>query len=246
MRLGAYRFRPSLWPSLAVLLLLPLLLALGFWQLDRAAQKRAWLADLVAASQKAAVDLNAAQPSYRELANRKVIVRGHYDPAHQVLLDNQTRDRQAGYLVLTPLRLAGSDVAILVDRGWLAAPPDRRQLPAVAIDGTAAVTARGVADKGPSPGLKLGEAAAESGWPLRLQYLDYEVRQQRLRSQVLPYLVRLDPDQPQGYRRDWQPVTEMGPSTHIGYAVQWFGLALALVVIYLVVNTKRLENTRRD
>src|SRR5690625_517931 len=62
MRLGRYRFQPSLWPSLAVLLLLPLLLGLGFWQLDRAEQKRAWLAQLERAAQQDALDLNASQP----------------------------------------------------------------------------------------------------------------------------------------------------------------------------------------
>ena len=58
-------------------------------------------------------------------------------------------------------------------------------------------------------------------------------------------MIRLDPDQPQGFRRDWRPVTEMGPATHVGYAVQWFGLALALVVIYVVVNIRRVENAAK-
>lgn len=245
MRLGRYRFQPSLWPSLAVLLLLPLLLGLGFWQLDRAEQKRAWLVQLKMAAQQDAVNLNVSQPEFEHAAHRHAKASGRYDAAHQVLLDNQVRDRRQGYLVLTPLRLAGSDLAVLVDRGWVPAPPARSQLPPVDI-AELAVTVQGVIDKGPSAGLKLGEAAGEAGWPLRLQYLDYALLAQRLPYSLLPYLIRLDPDQPQGYRRDWQPVTEMGPATHVGYAVQWFGLALALVVIYVVVNTRRLEKAARD
>lgn len=244
MRLGRYRFQPSLWPSLAALLLLPLLLGLGFWQLDRAEQKRAWLAQLERAAQQDAVDLNASQPEFDAAARRRAEASGRYDAAHQVLLDNQVRDRRQGYLVLTPLRLAGSEQAVLVDRGWVPAPPDRRQMPEIEI-AEPAVAVLGVIDKGPSAGLKLGAAASEDSWPLRLQYLDFELLAQRLPYPLLPYVIRLDPDQPQGYRRDWQPVTEMGPATHVGYAVQWFGLALALVVIYVVVNTRRLEKAAR-
>ena len=236
-----YRFRPGLWPTLAVLLLLPLLLGLGFWQLDRAEQKRAWLAQLAAAAQQEAVNLNAVQPDYPAVAQRRVEARGRYDADRQLLLDNQIRAGRQGYLVLTPLRLAGSEWAVLVDRGWVPAPLDRGQLPEVAIE-ELQVHVRGVLDKGPSAGLRLGEASSETGWPLRLQYLDFDLLAQRLPYPLLPYLIRLDPDQPQGFRRDWRPVTEMGPATHVGYAVQWFGLALALVVIYVVVNIRRVEN----
>lgn len=243
MRIGAYSFRPSRWPSLVVLLLLPVLISLGFWQLDRAEQKRAWLSSLEAAEQREVVDLNAAQPDYAALAHRRVVAHGEYDSAHQLLLDNQVRDKRPGYLVLTPLRLAGSDAAVLVDRGWIPAAPDRR-LPEISVT-ERAVVVRGVIDSGPSVGLKLGAATAEADWPLRLQYLDFSLLEQRLPYPILPYLVRLDPDQAQGYRRDWQPVTGLSSSSHVGYAVQWFGLALTLVVIYLVVNTRRVENTNR-
>lgn len=246
MRIGAYRFRPGLWPTLAVLLLLPLLLGLGFWQLDRAEQKKAWLARLEAGLRQEPVELDSSATDYPAVAFRRVIARGSYDPAHQLLLDNQVRDRQVGYLVLTPLRLEGTDIAVLVDRGWVAAPLDRTQLPDIGL-AAGALTVRGVADKGPSAGLRLGEAAiAADQWPLRLQYLDYALLERRLPYPLLPYVIRLDADQPHGYRRDWQPTPQMGPATHLGYAVQWFGLAIALVVIYLVVNTRRMENLPRD
>lgn len=247
MRIGVYRFRPGFWPTLAVLLLLPLLLGLGFWQLDRAGQKRAWLEQLQAGLEQEPIELDAAATDYQAVAFRRVIARGSYDPDHQLLLDNQVRDRQVGYLVLTPLRLDGTGVAVLVDRGWVPAPLDRTQLPAIDLD-AGALTVRGIADQGPSAGLRLGEAAAEADrrWPLRLQYLDFAQLEQRLPYPLMPYVIRLDADQPHGYRRDWQPTPEMGPATHLGYAVQWFGLAIALVVIYLVVNTRRMENLSRD
>lgn len=245
MNIGGYRFRPSRWPTLVVLLLLPMLLALGFWQLDRAEQKREWLAAVETGRRQPPLDLNVAQPAYEAAAHRRAVATGRYDAAHQVLLDNQVRDQRWGYLVLTPLRLDGTDLAVLVDRGWLAAPPDRTQLPELTVEGTP-TTVRGDIDRGPSIGLRLGGAVSDASWPLRIQYLDYDALNRRLPYRILPYLIRLDPTEPQGYRRDWEPVPPMGPSTHIGYAVQWFGLATALLVIYIVVNTKRIRSAGRE
>lgn len=245
MRIGVYRFSPSLWPTLVVLVLLPFLVSLGFWQLDRASQKREWLANLKAATQQEALDLNASLPDYPDAAHRQVRVRGQYDQMHQLVLENQVRDKQPGYLVLTPLLIEGGGMAILVDRGWMPATADRRRLPDIAVSDKQ-LDVRGVVDSGPSVGLRMGAAIAEAQWPLRLQYMDYDAIAEHLPYPVLPYLIRLSPDEPNGYRRDWAPVSEMGPATHLGYAVQWFSLALALAVIFVVVNTKRTEIPHRD
>jgi len=44
--------------------------------------------------------------------------------------------------------------------------------------------------------------------------------------------VLLDPAAPDGYRRNWRP-SDFGPERHIGYAFQWFALAVTLVILYL-------------
>ena len=243
MRIGAFHFRPGLWPTLATLILLPILLSLGFWQLDRADQKRDLLASLEAGRRAAPVDLNIEQPALSQVKHRRARAFGYYDHAHQLLLENQIRDGRSGYLVLTPLRLQGSELTVLVDRGWIAAPAARSALPEIPAPG-GPVEVRGVLDFGPSVGLRLGEPSVEGGWPRRLQYLDYDYLNAQLPYPVLSYLIHLDADAAGGFRRDWQPVEEMGPSTHHGYAMQWFGLALALVVIFLVVNTKRDGDSR--
>jgi surfeit locus 1 family protein len=74
------------------------------------------------------------------------------------------------------------------------------------------------------------------GWPRVIQYLDFEVMGERLGRPVAPLTVRLDPDRALRIRaRQWAPVVPMGAERHLGYALQWFGLALALVVIVLVL-----------
>lgn len=238
MRIGPFLFRPRLVPSLAVLALLPLLLGLGVWQLDRAEQKREMMRSQEAGGQSATLDLNEALPPYEAAEHRRAVARGRYDADRQFLLDNQVRDGRAGYHVITPLRLDGRQGAILVDRGWVPAPVKREKLPDVAVaDGPR--TVRGQIGDGPSVGIRMGEAATGSRWPRRVAYMDYAYMDEALPYPLQArYLIELAPSAPNGYVREWRRV-EFGPERHVGYAVQWFALAGALVVIYLVVNTKR-------
>jgi len=239
MRIGAYQFRPRLIPTLVTLLLLPALIGLGFWQLDRAQQKQAILDSRAAGDRLPPIDLNAKWPPYDRVKHRRATVRGHYDTAHQFLVDNQTRNGRPGYQVLTPLALDDGRGAILVDRGWVPAPLDRDRLPAVPAPETPR-TVHGLIDDGPSVGIRLGQPATDRRWPRRIAYMDYDYL-----AGVLPYplradyLVELSPDEPAGYVREWT-VMEFGPKRHLGYAVQWFGLATALLLIFLFVNIKRV------
>ena len=73
-----------------------------------------------------------------------------------------------------------------------------------------------------------------------MQFIDYERLSDALGYQLLPAVILLDPQQPHGYLRDWRPgFGGFGPERHLGYAVQWFALALTLIVIYVVMNTRR-------
>jgi surfeit locus 1 family protein len=80
----------------------------------------------------------------------------------------------------------------------------------------------------------------ETGWPLRVQFIDFKQMARRLDSALGAMIVRLDPKSPYGYRREWQ-IAPMGPQRHLGYAVQWFALACTLLVIYVLVNLRRVD-----
>ena len=78
----------------------------------------------------------SCQPSLfnaESLRYRRVVLRGTFDPARQVLIDNRLYREQAGYHVITPLRLEGSNMHVLVNRGWLPAAADHRILPDAAV-----------------------------------------------------------------------------------------------------------------
>lgn len=238
MRVGKLEFSPGLGASLATLLLLALLMSLGFWQLERAAQKRALLGSYNAAP-SAVIELDPEQASYVDFEYQFASATGRYDRTRQFLLDNRTHRGQAGYHVLTPFLLRESGVAVLVNRGWIALGSSRDELPDPPAD-TDWRTIRGRIRVPAGDAFTLGEEQPRSGWPYRVQRLDIEMLARELDYPLLPLVLLLDSDQDQGFVRDWTPL-QFGPERNVGYAVQWFGLAAALMVIFLVVNTRRLN-----
>lgn len=241
MRLGSRDFRPGLWPSVAVALLLPLLISLGFWQLDRADQKQA-LEDAYQARQAApAEDLSAQEairPDREAMMWRRVRLRGDYLHEKTFLLDNQIKDGRPGYLVFSPFRLAGTQTVILVNRGWLPMDGGRKAVPEIPPpENTGSI--EGTAKKPQSTGLFLGGPAAEALAPglVRMQQLDLEALEQDNNWSLLPYVVRLDGESGNRLLRDWE-APGFGKEKHQGYAFQWFAMAATLFIIYLVVNMK--------
>ncbi|HXH02629.1 MAG TPA: SURF1 family protein [Candidatus Competibacteraceae bacterium] len=239
-----YAFRPGRVPTLVTLLLLPLLLGLGYWQWQRAAEKEALLAAFQTRQALPAVELAVLpDPAAADNRYRRVMVRGHYDSAHQILLDNQPDAGRPGLHVYTPLRLDGRTEALLINRGWLPWGSSRAELPDIAL-AQREVTVIGWLGQPANPALRLGSAEGQGGWPRLLGYLDYGALARQLGYPLLPVVLLLDPQVEQGYRRDWQPqFGGLGPERHRGYALQWFALAAALLIIYLAVNLRRRERT---
>lgn len=221
-------FRPGLVPSLVVALLLPGLIGLGCWQLGRAEQKRELLA--VYAERRAEAPVPIGQLSgVSEPAYRRVRLQGTFDGEHSLLLDNRLRDGQAGVEVLQPFHDQASGQWLLVNRGWLPWP-DRR-VP-VAIDTPApSLALEGWIYVAPGSVFQLRADPVGGRWPHLLTAIDARQLWPQLQRHGFAYEVRLEPG-PASYRLDW-PVVAMGPEKHLGYAVQWFSLAAALVLLYL-------------
>lgn len=256
-------FRPALWPTLATLVLLPFLLSLGLWQWHRAEQKQAMMDTFdtqikQAETQLDHIDLTQLDRHFFQ----KVNISGRFDTVQHILLDNQIRQNQAGYLVLSPFLIADSDKAILVNRGWVSGGDDRNQLPDLSFKHLApnnvlngsmlngiinnnVMTIRGRIGRVPNPGILLdNQIASKSTWPLRVQHVDYQELSQALGYDLLATVLLLDPSEQDGYVRDWKPsFGGLGPARHIGYAVQWFALALTLCIIYLLLAFKPIARS---
>jgi surfeit locus 1 family protein len=174
---------------------------------------------------------------------QRVRVTGRLDPDHQFLLDNRIENGRPGYEVLTPLVLDGGRT-LLVDRGWVPFTGYRSRLPDVRLSASGPVALTGRIDELPAPGLALGRMGPSPGplWPKVTSYPDMAQLAAALSAtgvaKVEPRILLLDPGEPYGYVREWQP-PGMSPARHLAYAVQWWGFAVTLVIIWLVTSMRR-------
>lgn len=220
-------FKPGLLPTLIVLCLLPLLVWLGLWQLERGEQKRDMLARQEARQQAMPVGPEQIE-TLQERAYSRIVVQGRFDAEHSFLLDSRTRDGQVGVELLQPFQDQPSGLWVMINRGWIPWP-DRRIPPVFETpDRPLKLTAWVYAPSGKP--FVLNKRQAE-GWPRLINHVDIEDMWQILGRDGVAYQLRLEPG-PIAYRADW-PVTTMQPQQHLGYAVQWFALAAALLALFI-------------
>lgn len=239
MRFGNVEFRPGLWPTLAGLFFFVLTLYLGNWQLARAEYKKALQAHYDSMQKDGVVQLGAAPVNIDDVRYRMVEVRGAFVRDREILIDNRVYKTLAGYHVLTPFLIAGTGQHVLVNRGWLPVVGRQRDvLPEVRqVEGV--VLLRGVAVEPQSRYFEFAGAAPQGRlW----QNLDFEQYRQRLGKPLHAVLLEQITDTGDGLVRDW-PRPDTGVDTHISYAIQWFGLAATIMVLWLVLNTKRNKKT---
>jgi len=238
MKFGSRVFSPRPFTTLLAIVLIAVLASLGRWQLRRAAEKQVMVDafDRGADATRVVRLETAPLPRYQH-----VEARGAYDASRQILIDNMTDAHgRAGYFVITPFALSTGGW-MLVNRGWVPVGASRKKLPAIDVAGDVR-TLRGRADHLPTPGIQMGERAelmppfpVVANFPSRTE-IGHLLRETAWTSAT--DLVLLDAGQPDGYLREWRP-PGFPPLRNIAYAVQWFGLALALAVIYLVTNLHR-------
>ena len=245
MKIGNKTFKPRLVPTIVTLLILPVLLRLGFWQLERAEEKRD-LIELFKQQNDTGPMLLKDTIKYDEALNYRVAqVEGHYNPARQVFIDNKIYQGNAGVYVLTPFKLKNSEYSILVNRGWVPMIPDRSSLPEIK------TTMKYLTLSGKIKVLKeapfmIGEKfQSNEGWPALMQWTNISEIEDKSGLKLLPFIFLLDEKEPSGYVRQWKPVV-MLPEKSTSYAVQWFSLALALIIIYIVVNLKNSKSESED
>jgi surfeit locus 1 family protein len=219
-------------PPLAALLLVVLFTALGFWQLERADQKRALQASFDAEGRYLPIEGDAAPALYQ-----RIEATGRFLNERQFLIDNMVQDGRLGYYVITPLELAEGRPLLLVNRGWIAKDP-RGGKPAIAVD-AATRTVQGRAGHLPRVGVRPGTALANAGdWPKLATFPSVEDLASVLHREVLPFVLLANPDPSSPLARRWEP-QQIGPARHLGYAFQWFALAIAVVAVSAVVYRKQ-------
>lgn len=223
--------------TLVTLLLLPALVALGFWQLQRAEEKAQLQASWESRQSQAPAELGqltSAEPG--QLAYRRVRLRGEYLPERYLLLDNRIHGGRFGYEVVGLFELADRAALVLVNRGWIAADPARLTLPEVP-EPAGPQQLTGHVYVSPGEPYLLAEQDLTAPWPLRVQALEPAALAPLVRelsdNPLFPYQVRIDAGQPSALTVAWQ-VVNTGPEKHRAYAFQWFTMALVLGIFFLL------------
>jgi len=230
-------FQFSVFSISLYLVLIVLLVSLGFWQLDRSEQKQVFVNKQLLSADKEdlkltdTIDLNKSRYRTTEIT-------GYFESSKQFLIDNQIVNGRAGYFVMTPFSILGLDRSVLVNRGWVRLNKDRRVLPEIAIEETTR-TIIGRINYFPSVGIRLkGAEIPTNSWPSVVQVVDAKVLSEKLGYSLFPFQIELDKTMSDGYSRDWKNKTIMPPEKHVAYAVQWFGLAITLTVLFFGFSRK--------
>lgn len=217
---------------LLVCAVLPLTFAAGFWQLDRAEQKRVALEQQDRGAAQPAVDLTTLDEN--ELQNyTKVFIRGEWSD-ELFLLDNRIRSGRVGYEVVGVIRVNGLK-PVLVNRGWVDGGQDRSVMPK--IERTFGMhQVEGYLYKATQKPIVLAEQLWSGSYPERLQVIDFGLLEKRLEESLYPSVLRISSESPLAFRADWV-IERKGPGMHIGYAVQWFLMAITVFIMTIFANS---------
>jgi surfeit locus 1 family protein len=206
-----------------------LTLSLGAWQLGRAQAKLALEANITARQSMAPLDATALfNQDAKELVHRPVVLRGTWDTRHTIYLDNRQMQGRQGFYVVTPLKLEGSDRAVVIERGWVQRDfLQRDRLPSVSTP-TGTVEIRG---RIAPPPARLYEFAKTVNGPIR-QNLDLADFREETGLALLDIAVMQTGEPSEGLLRDW-PRAATGVEKHYGYAFQWWALSALIAILYV-------------
>lgn len=217
---------------------LSLFVALGMWQLNRAQEKEMIRDRVLARTQMPAIELDASSTVSGDDLFRKARAQGRYLPQFQVFLDNKVYRGQAGYQVLTPLRIRGSDTLLLVNRGWGPWGIDRRKAPAAEPPAGELTVAGQLAVPVRNP-ITLGEDDIPDGLARVWQNFDMDRYRALVGVPVIELVLELESGSSMaGLIREWPRHEDAWIKRHQAYAIQWFGIA-ALFVVIVIFSLRR-------
>jgi surfeit locus 1 family protein len=227
-----------LWPTLAALLGIAITVALGTWQLGRGAEKRALKERFDAQLAQPPVHVGARELAASDVELRRVEARGNFEPRYGIYVDNRILHGVPGYHVVMPLKIEHSNRHVLVNRGWIARPALRSDLPKVRTPAEP-VSITGVAIV---PGTRTFELSKDVFEGAIWQNLTIDRYRKAMPIEIQPFVVRQDNALDDGLAREWD-APDFGIEKHYGYAFQWFALAVTLFVFYVVTQFRSRRST---
>ena len=241
MQIAKLEFKPTLSVSLITLVVFGILVSLGVWQLNRAEQKAQTQLALLNSLEKLEIEVLSPIRDGKQYRFRHIRMTGYFDNKHQYLLDNRVEKGRPGFLVITPFVYAAGKGVILVNRGWLALGKTRQDLPNISVKSDLQTIHGVMADiPGKLPNFGISATVSDGRWPKVIRDVEIAQIERELGYTVPPYLLQLAQDNSAAYTQNWRPVAS-SPEKNKSYAIQWFGMALVIVILYIGLNSRRLE-----
>lgn len=217
-------------PFIATCVLMAIFLRLGWWQWTKAMDVEAQVALHDARSTVNPLLLGAQLVDAQEVADSMVVVRGHFDASAQFFLDNQQHQGRPGLHVMTPLQIEGTQVRVLVNRGWVSWGNSRDVLPEVPVpDAPVEVHGRVSVPSSRAPAFVSETLGEEGRLRTRIRLDEIQAKQRHL---FQPIVVLMDSTgTSDGLVREWPELSNKAPM-HKGYAAQWFLMAALLLAFF--------------
>ena len=222
-------------PSILITATFAFLVSLGFWQLDRADEKRGIEASIKQAN-TGSVELIMEEGDLLNKEYYEVRLQGKYLSDKQFIYDNQIVNQVSGYYVLTPYALDGQSKAILINRGFIPWNGRRDKLADIVIGQETREIKVQISKPIKRMELKPSEVGIQ--FPVLIQSIDLQDMADRAKVDFSSVIGLLDASASNGFIRKWEPYTG-SIEKHIGYAVQWFLMALVLAIIGIRIAIKQ-------
>ena len=223
-------------PLIATAVLVATGISLGNWQTRRAEEKRAIEQAILARGQLEPLDAARIPRGEQPEEFRRVIAEGEFIADWPLYLENRPHGAQSGFYLLMPLRITGSADVVLVTRGWFPRDPaDRTRIPAIPVpEGRQRI--EGSVRSHATRVMQLGDAAMVKPGAI-LQNIEPAGFATASGLPVQAFIIEQRNDTHDGLVRDW-PAPSAGVDKHRGYAFQWYALAAAAALFYLITGIR--------
>ena len=228
------KFKPGARITIFFVFFAILFFSLGVWQIERGQSKAGILNEFNDNLKKTPSNLDVSSKKWD-----RVFVKGTWVNSKQILIDNIINRGIAGYKVITPLNIEGSDKTILVDRGWIKQNKYREVLPDIGIE-EKSETVSGILEL-PELGLVLSNDLVTSEWPKISQSKNFEILAEQFDMNLFPMILLADPINQKSLEYIKITPTNMTPTKHYGYSAQWFLMFLVLCAMYIWYGLNKYE-----
>jgi surfeit locus 1 family protein len=239
--------RPSVFACALTVVGVVAFIGLGYWQIERKAEKEQLLAAFANASSSTTQNIVDVRDINDPARYPHVRVAGNFLADRGYLFDEQFHGGQPGVRVVAVFANDADTRLLLIDRGWIAWNHAAGTMPSIPSMPIGQTQLTGVYAPFPGSGIRVGgnPLPSQTTWPKLTLHVDATEIAGDLGKPVLPRILLLDPDSNSGFVREWTP-NVMPPERHMAYAVTWFTFAVVAVLIFIARHWRKVDKATNE